>query len=90
MSMQALNLAIEIADREVRVMVECYAMQAAEINGVRWLDTSHHACVNDDCEQQEALERAVQYIGLRSPDAFPFRFIRHPERPELVRFEDAA
>ena len=90
MSMQALNLAVEIADREVRVMVECYAMHSTEIDGIRWFDTSHQTCANDDCEQQQALERAVQYIGLRSPDAFPFRFIRHPERPELVRFEDAA
>lgn len=90
MSMQALNLAVEIADREVRMMVECYAQRGIEIEGIHWLDISHSDRANDDCEQQAALERAVQYIGLRSPDAFPWRFVRHPERPELVRFEDAA
>ena len=81
-SMRALDLALRIADHEVqRILRGC---DGALVDNVRWIDTRFYR--DDDHANQ--VERAMRYIGLRHADAFPWRFIRHPERPELVRFED--
>ena len=90
-SAQAMALALQIADTEVRGIIEMYSA-GESTGGVAWCDTSQ-APVDMRRHQEDrdfaaqATERAVRYIGLRNPDAFPWRFTRHPERPELVRFE---
>lgn len=59
-----------------------------------WWDTSQPSGLTERPEDRERaarnVQRALRYIGLRGADAFPWRFVRHPERPELVRFEDRA
>lgn len=87
-SAQVLNLALWIADSQVRCLVESYGyLQVVEKDGggIVWLNV-YPPAENDDVYAD--LDRALRYIGLRSPDAFPWRFLRHPDRPELVRFED--
>ena len=89
-SAQVLDLALQIADAEVQAIVECNT--ACELAGGHyWCDTSKVApdmqAHQEDREfAQATTQRALRYIGLRSPDAFPWRFVRHPDRPELVRF----
>lgn len=85
-SMQALNAALRIADDEVRPVVECYC-DIAVVDGTTWINTGDVLDATEDHDATARVARALQYIGLRSPDAFPWRFIRHPDRPELVRFE---
>lgn len=89
-SAQLMNLAIEIADGEVHGMVEMYAHEV-ELDGQVWWDTSTPPLdMRRQADRDFALAttaRALRYIGLRQPDAFPWRFVRHPEKPELVRFE---
>lgn len=82
LSMRALDLALRIADNEVHHIL--YRCHGAFADNAHWLDTRE--CQSDEHANQ--VERAVRYIGLRDADAFPWRFIRHPERPELVRFEE--
>lgn len=86
-----MNLAIQIADAEVHGIVEMYAFELV-LDDKIWFDTSlvpmdmrRHAADRDFAASTVA--RAIRYIDLRSPDAFPWRFIRHPEQPHLVRFE---
>lgn len=76
-SMRVLNLALQIADQVVRDDVE-WAGKLTTLEGVVWHDISAE---NDD------LQRPLQYIELRDPDSAPWRFIRHPDQPHLVRFE---
>lgn len=83
-SAQVMNLALQIADAEVRSVIQAYA-DGEVIDDVMWMSVVTAASE----EHQKVVEMAVRYIGLRSPDAFPWRFVRHPERPELARFEDA-
>lgn len=87
-------LALVIADGAVQSDIDLFS-DWVEIDGNNWFDTApppsdmrKHA--EDRALCQEVTERAVRYIGLRHPDAFPWRFVRHPERPELVRFESKA
>ncbi len=92
-SAQAMNLALEIADDAVRSDVEIYSAICA-IDCTLWCDTRNPPADMDRHEADRELSRhmvgrALQYIGLRNPDGMPWRFIRHPERPELVRFEAA-
>ncbi len=82
-SAQVMNLALQLADLEVRPVVEAYADGEA-IDGVAWFNLS----TGGAADHRESVDLAVRYIGLRSPDAFPWRFVRHPERPELARFEE--
>lgn len=85
-SAQVMNLALQIADREVRPMIEAYADDGElDAANVAWMNIQTSGAGH---EEKASLDRAVRYIGVRSPDAFPWRFVRHPERPELVRFED--
>ena len=90
-SAQAMALALEIADAEVHGIVEQYAAEVAE-GDTFWFDTTT-APLDMQRHQEDrdfalsTTQRAVRYIDLRNPDAFPWRFVRHPERPELVRFE---
>lgn len=90
-SARLLNAAISIADGCVRSEVECWCRPCVMDDGETWLDTTTPVGITDgEDDMREAgqwLERALRYIGLRSPDAFPWRFVRHSERPELVRFE---
>ena len=93
-SAQALNLALQIADAEVQGLVESYSPAIMD-GGYVWCDTSKppEDMLRFEEDRQLALSttaRAVRYIGLRHPDSFPWRFVRHPERPELVRFEKRA
>jgi len=88
-SARLLNTAIEIADTVVRSEIECYAVGSEHgghlwwnIQDIDWRDEVIHAVA------ARAIDNALKYIGLRSPDAFPWTLLRHPERPELVRFED--
>lgn len=92
-SAQAMALAIGIADDLVRTELEIHA-DGKIIDGVLWMDTTKPYFCNgkrdqdDEVRVQYAIDRALKYIGLRNPDAFPWRFVRHPEKPELVRFEE--
>lgn len=91
-SANTMNLALTIADGAVRSDVECYA-DPCSIEGTDWLNTAVAVAAgkytpDDLVIWQGYVDRAVRYIGLRHPDAFPWRFIRHPELPHLVRFED--
>ncbi|MBS0212351.1 MAG: hypothetical protein JSR26_04105 [Proteobacteria bacterium] len=88
-----LNAAIEIADATVRSDVECFCEGGCEGgDGASWYDTSKPFGLGESDAQLKLaglfVQRALRYIGLRSPDAFPWRFVRHPDRPELVRFEE--
>lgn len=93
-NMRLLNAAITIADSCVRSEVECWCRHCMMDDGRTWLDITTPIGITDKDDDQrdaaELLDRALRYIGLRAPDAFPWRFVRHPERPELVRFEDLA
>lgn len=84
-SAQVMNLAIQLADLEVRPVVQAYA-DGEYVDGVLWFNLT----TGGAADHRESVDVAVRYIGLRSPDAFPWRFVRHPERPELARFEDLA
>jgi hypothetical protein len=84
-SAQVMNLALQLADLEVRPVIPAYA-DGEFIDGVAWFNLTHGGAA----DHKESVNLAVRYIGLRSPDAFPWRFVRHPERPELARFEDLA
>ena len=86
-SMRALNLALQIADGEARTMLETYCDDGEKIGDAHWLNVKTSG---GDAETRQAIDRAVRYIDVRCPDAFPWRFIRHPEQPHLVRFEDKA
>ena len=90
-SARLLVAAFAIADACVRSEVECWCWHCMTDDGRTWLDTTTPTGITDQDEDQreaaELLDHALRYIGLRSPDAFPWRFVRHPERPELVRFE---
>lgn len=77
-SMRALNLALSIADEVVRDDIKWLCQTVRQMQ-TAWLEI--------DASNRE-VARAVEYIGLREPDALPYRFIRHPEQPHLVRFED--
>ena len=81
-SMRALDLALRIADNEAHHIL--YRCEVTLADNAHWLDTRR--CQGDDHANQ--VERVVRYIGLRHADAFPWRFIRHPDRPELVRCEE--
>lgn len=90
-SAQVMDLALQIADAEARGIIEVYSLDV-DADGQHWSDTSQpplsrHRHQEDIDFALAATSRAVRYIGLRNPDAFPWRFVRHPERPELVRFE---
>lgn len=90
-NMRLLNAAITIADSCVRSEVECWSRHCLFEDGRIWLDTSAPVGMTDDPadvrRSAELLALALRYIGLREPDAFPWRFVRHPQRQELVRFE---
>ena len=83
-SMRALDLALRIADHEVQRIIRLRC-DGALADGEQWLDLRF---AGDSEEDKIQVDRAVRYIGLRHADAFPWRFIRHPDRPELVRFEE--
>lgn len=85
--MRVMNLAIQIADAEVRSIVEIYCNDGEVAdNGVVWMDTETSS-ISD--EAKSVLVDAIQYIELRTPTAFPWRLVRHPDKPHLVRFEDS-
>lgn len=95
-SARVMNLAFQIADAAVRSEIES-AVVSIRLNKKDWFCTNRPVVDEPDMcgvsaaerlEARSRIDKAVRYIGLRSPDAFPWRFVRHPERPELVRFED--
>ncbi|MBS0598178.1 MAG: hypothetical protein JSR92_12815 [Proteobacteria bacterium] len=90
-SARLMNAAIAIADACVRSEIECFAV-GSEHGGQLWwnLDDTEWRDAESRTFAQASIARAVRYIELRSPDAFPWTLLRHPERPELVRFEDKA
>ena len=95
-SLRAVNLATVIANDVVQGVIEANAVPLS-VDGHNWFDTTRPALdepemgswftTDEVAECKQRIARALQYIELREPDAFPTRFIRHPERPELVRFE---
>lgn len=96
-SMRAVNLATVIANDVVQDVIAANAV-SLKVDGHYWFDTTRPVLdepelggwfpTEEVAECKQRIARALQYIELREPDAFPTRFIRHPERPELVRFED--
>ena len=95
-SMRTLNLATVIACDVVSDVVTNNAV-SLWMEGQYWFDINRPALAEPDqgsfwtteeiVECKQRIDRAMQYIELRDPDAFPFRFIRHPDQPHLVRFE---
>lgn len=81
-SMRAVDLAFYFANEAVRWTIE-RPKALVVVDEVCWSDT-RPSCIG----YHKDIEKALQYIGLREPDALPYRFIRHPEQPHLVRFED--
>ena len=84
-SARAMAAAIAIADAEVRTIVESYA-DGEKHEGVIWMDS--RTAIDREQDTERVLKQAITYIELREPDAFPWRFVRHPDQPHLVRFED--
>ena len=78
--LQAIVLALQIADEVVRSDIESNCGHRLD-RGIYWCDTAN-------TDERDAIDRAIRYIELREPDAFPFRFIRHPQQTHLVRFKD--
>ncbi|MBS0463156.1 MAG: hypothetical protein JSS41_11870 [Proteobacteria bacterium] len=93
-SARLLVAAFAIADACVRSEVECWCEGHIGDDDAAWWDTSKPSGITDGTPDAAMaarnVQRALRYIGLRGADAFPWRFVRHPERPELVRFEDLA
>ena len=87
-SMRQMNAAIAFADAAAKLFIEYCADADFLDDGPVWYDTSNCAGNGDLSRYVKACEFAAQYIEMRDPDAFPFRFIRHPDQPHLVRFED--
>ncbi|WP_374607169.1 hypothetical protein [Thermomonas sp.] len=95
-SMRTLNLATVIACDVVSDVIANNAV-SIKVDGYYWFDINRPALAEPDmggfwtteeiAECKQRIDRAVQYIELREPDAFPSRFIRHPDQPHLVRFE---
>lgn len=95
-SMRTLNLATVIACDVVSDVIANNAV-SIKVDGHYWFDINRPALAEPDmggfwtteeiAECKQRIDRAVQYIELREPDAFPSRFIRHPDQPHLVRFE---
>lgn len=80
-SMRVVNLALHFADQDVRLEIE--RPMALVVEGdTCWYDT-RPSCTG----YHPDIEKALQYIELREPDALPWRFTRHPDQPHLVRFE---
>lgn len=88
-SARLMHTAIAIADACVRSEIECYAVGCEE-NGVLWwkLHDVEWRDAETRASAEEAISRALNYIALRSPDAFDWTLLRHPQHPEWVRFED--
>lgn len=96
-SMRVVNFAISIADDVVPSVIAENAV-SLDYDGDYWFDINRPNLAEPDqgtfwtseeiAECEKRIARALKYIELRDPDAVPWRFIRHPEQPHLVRFED--
>lgn len=90
-SMQVLNLALRIADANVRSDIECYAYWKE--HGRHNLYDTSKPCEDEKATPAERAEHlqlatdALRYIELRG-DAFPWRLVRDGSFPNIVHFEE--
>ncbi|MCI1111001.1 hypothetical protein MOQ26_08125 [Stenotrophomonas maltophilia] len=80
------QLAAEIADKTVRSDIELFAKDVY-IDGVQYYDLDAPRLFDEDVAM---VRDAIEYIGLRGEGVFPWTMHRHPQHPNLVRFEDKA
>lgn len=95
-SMRAVDLGLRIANDAVREVIASNAV-VVSLSDVYWFDTTQSTMEEQELggfftreeivDSRQRIDEAIRYIELRGPDAFPVRFIRHPEQPHLVRFE---
>ncbi|HDS1622409.1 TPA: hypothetical protein QEL29_000705 [Stenotrophomonas maltophilia] len=83
---QYLQLAAEIADRTVRSDIELFAKDVY-VDGVQHYDLDAPRLYDEDVSM---VRDALEYIDLRGEGVFPWIMHRHPQHPNLVRFEDRA
>ncbi|EMT5435820.1 hypothetical protein WMR10_001369 [Stenotrophomonas maltophilia] len=81
---QFVQLAAEIADKTVRSDIELFAKDVY-IDGVQHYDLDAPRLYDEDVAM---VRDAIEYIGLRGEGVFPWIMHRHPQHPNLVRFED--
>lgn len=93
-SMQALNLALVIADGACRSDIECYAYWIGRAHQpdcydlTKSNDDDHPKAIPSDKAKDVVMaQNAARYIDLRG-DALPFRMVRDPSNPQLVHFEE--
>lgn len=82
---ETVRLALAIADEEARCHIECNC-RAERIGGAVWWDTlTDEGTGDDDADEFDVAittPNCVRYLELRD------LIVRHPTRPELVRFVD--
>ncbi|PZT06320.1 hypothetical protein A7X89_11215 [Stenotrophomonas maltophilia] len=81
---QYLQLAAEIADRTVRSDIELFAKDVW-VDGIQHYDLDAPRLYDEDVSM---VRDALEYINLRGEGVFPWIMHRHPQQPNLVRFED--
>ncbi len=81
---QYLQLAAEIADRTVRSDIELFAKDVW-VDGIQHYDLGAPRLYDEDVSM---VRDALEYIDLRGEGVFPWIMHRHPQQPNLVRFED--
>ncbi|WP_414499169.1 hypothetical protein [Stenotrophomonas maltophilia] len=81
---EVLQLAAEIADRTVRSDIELFAKDVY-VDGVQHYDLDAPRLYDEDVSM---VRDALEYIDLRGEGVFPWIMHRHPQQPNLVRFED--
>lgn len=83
---QYLQLAAEIADRTVRSDIELFTKDVW-VDGIQHYDLDAPRLYDEDVSM---VRDALEYIDLRGEGVFPWVMRRHPQHPNLVRFEDRA
>lgn len=82
--MEALGLAVEIADEAARTAIESCCARVSS-GGEEWYEME-----SADAVQVDMVAEAFRYLQLRGPDAHGYRIIHNPAFPSLIRFEDVA
>jgi hypothetical protein len=80
--MDALGLAVEIADDSARAAIETCCARVSS-SGREWYEME-----SADALQVDMVAQAFRYLQLRGPDAHGYRIIHNPAFPSLIRFED--
>jgi hypothetical protein len=87
LNVQALALAVAIADQAARADIEIYA-ESRWVDGLRFFDCMFDAASDPEAVQKfEAVSRALAYIDARG-DVFPWHIKRHIAHAGWVHFED--